>query len=147
LGSIETDLTNALNYFQSCYDTDPETYDVRVRLGVIYRRMGDYDTAEKYIHEALAKEKADSEALRSLAILNMLEGDLESGLSLAKDAYDVNPDGNYIKETYLIALSQSGMKEEADKLKDEIIKKDGALDEDTVKLLDGDITLNNYYVE
>jgi Flp pilus assembly protein TadD len=147
LGSIETDLSNALNYFQSCYDTDPETYDVRVRLGVIYRRMGDYDTAEKYIHEALAKEKADSEALRSLAILKMLEGDLESGLSLAKDAYDVNPDGNYIKETYLIALSQSGMKEEADKLKDEIIKKDGALDEDTVKLLDGDITLNNYYVE
>ncbi|WFR58068.1 tetratricopeptide repeat protein [Anaerocolumna sp. AGMB13025] len=147
LGSIETDLTNSLNYFQSCYDTDPEIYDVRVRLAVLYRRMGDYKTAERYVNEALAKEKTDSDALRSMAILKMLEGDLESGRNLAKEAYDMNPDGNYIKETYLIALSQSGMKAEAEKLQEEIIKKDGALDEDTVMLLNGDITLENYYVE
>ena len=82
-----------------------------------------------------------------MAILKMLEGDLESGRNLAKEAYDMNPDGNYIKETYLIALSQSGMKAEAEKLQEEIIKKDGALDEDTVMLLNGDITLENYYVE
>ncbi len=147
LGIIESDPKAAQNYMQNCYNTDPECFDVRVQLGALYRRMGDYATAEQYNKEALAKEKTDSGALRSMAILKMLEGELESGLNLAEDAYNSYSDGTYVRETYLIALSMNGMEAEAEKIKDEIIKSAGALDDDTLKLLNGEITLENYYVE
>lgn len=147
LGSIESDTKTNINYLQNCYNTDPECFDVRVQLGVLYRRMGDYETAEKYNKEALEKEKMDSGALRSMAILRMLEGDYESGLNLVKDAYKSDPEGTYVRETYLIALSMNGMEAEAEKIKDEMKESDSGLDDDTLMLLNGDITLENYYVE
>ncbi len=147
LGRITSDAAATKNYLQKCYDTDPECFDIRVQLGVLYRRMGDYEAAEKYNKEALAKDKMDSGALRSMAILKMLEGDPKSGLNLAEDAYHSEPDGTYVRETYLIALNMNGMEAEAEKMKNEIIGAVGALDDDTVMLLNGEITLENYYIE
>ncbi|MGB8451672.1 MAG: hypothetical protein WCD89_05000 [Anaerocolumna sp.] len=70
-----------------------------------------------------------------------------SGLNLVKDAYISDPEGIYVRETYLIALSMNGMEAEAEKMKDEMIESEGALDDDTLKLLNGNIALENYYVE
>jgi tetratricopeptide (TPR) repeat protein len=147
LGIIESDIATAKDYMQECYNIDPECFDVRVQLGVMYRRMGDYAEARQYSEEALAKEKLDSGALRSMAIIKMLEGDLESGLSYAEDAYNSDPEGTYVRETYLIALTMNDMKAEAKIIQDEILESGVTLDDDTLKLLNGEITLEDYYVE
>lgn len=147
LGLIETDVETAKDYMQKCYDIDPEIFDTRVQLGVMYRSLGDYEKAKQYNEKALIKESSDSGALRSMAILYMLEGDLESGLKFAQDAYNSNSEGAYVRETYLIALTMNGKKAEAKMLQDEIIKINGTLDDDTIKLLEGEITLEDYYVK
>jgi tetratricopeptide (TPR) repeat protein len=147
LGIIESDIATAKDYMQECYNIDPECFDVRVQLGVMYRRMGDYAEARQYNEEALTKEKLDSGALRSMAIIKMLEEDLESGLSYAEDAYNSDPEGTYVRETYLIALTMNDMKAEAKIIQDEILESGVTLDDDTLKLLNGEITLEDYYVE
>jgi len=140
------DLVFAKNQLQQSYDMNPECFDVRVQLGVIYRRLGDYGKAEALNNEALHKNKSDSGALRSAAIIQMLEGDLEGGAITAKKAYEAYPDGTYVRATYVIALFENNQEEEALKIQNEMTAAGEKLDADTVKLLNGDITLENYYV-
>lgn len=52
-----------------------------------------------------------------------------------------------IRETYLIALHFNDLIEEAQVIKNEIIELQGQLEEETQKLLEGEITLEEYYVE
>jgi len=140
------DFEFAKNQLQQSYDMNPECFDVRVQLGVIYRRLGDYGKAEALNNEALHKNKSDSGALRSAAIIQMLEGDLEGGAITAKKAYEAYPDGTYVRATYVIALFENNQEEEALKIQNEMTAAGEKLDADTVKLLNGDITLENYYV-
>ncbi|CRZ35485.1 hypothetical protein DFR55_1431 [Herbinix hemicellulosilytica] len=147
LGLYEYNTEYAINYFMDCYRDDPECYDVRVQLGNRYRRAGDYENALLYIYEALAKDKRDAGALRALSIIHMLKGDFAEGLKAAQEAYNYNPDGNYIRETYMIALNFNGNNKEAEAIKNEIIELNGQLDLDTLSLLNGDLTLEEYYLD
>jgi tetratricopeptide (TPR) repeat protein len=147
LGIMESDIETAKDYMQKCYNIDPECFDVRVQLGVMYRRVGDYAKAKQYSEEVLIKDKLDTGALRSMAIIKMLEGNLESGLSYAEDAYNSNPEDTYVRETYLITLTMNDKKAEAKIILDEILELAGTLDDDTIKLLNGEMTLEEYYVE
>jgi len=140
------DFEFAKNQLQQAYDMNPECFDVRVQLGVMYRRLGEYDKAEALNNEALHKDKSDSGALRSAAIILMLEGDMEGGAASAKKAYDAYPDGTFVRETYVIALTENNQEEEALKIQNEMTSVGEELDADTAKLLNGDITLENYYV-
>lgn len=146
LAMVEADIEAAIDYLKKCYDTDPECFDVRVQLGLMYRRTGDYETARQYAEKALIKDKQDFGALRSIAILDMLEGNMERGLENAEAAYRSYPDGIFVRETYMIALFFNDKKSEAEVIKGEIIKAQGALDPDTAKLLGGKISLKDYYV-
>ncbi|WP_276930021.1 tetratricopeptide repeat protein [Herbinix luporum] len=146
--ALVTDSTKqAIEYLEECYEADPECFDVRVRLAIMYRRVGDFEKARKFTDEALGKDKIDSGALRSLAILHMLEQNMEEALKVAEEAYNNYSDGEYIRETYLIALHFNDLIEEAQVIKNEIIELQGQLEEETQKLLEGEITLEEYYVE
>ena len=147
LAMFEEDVEKAVEYLEKCYDLDPNCYDVCVQLGVFCRRAGDYKKARKYTNKALGKDRKDSGALRALAILDMLEGKLEEGLINAQLAYDSYGDGMYVRETYMIALHFNGKTGEADLIMKEINENQGNIDEDTQLLLDGDISLEEYYVE
>lgn len=140
------DIENAKNEMQQSYDINPECFDVRVQLGVMYRQLGEYEKTKKLNQEALLKDNSDSGALRSAAIIQMIEGDLEDGVATAKKAYLANPDDLYVRETYLIALTKSSQKEEALKIQNEMTAAGETLEADAVKLLNGDITLKDYYV-
>jgi tetratricopeptide (TPR) repeat protein len=150
LGTIEGNTGNAGNaieYLEKCYKTDPQCFDVRVQLATFYRRSGNYKKAKIYAKEALLKDKSDAGALRALAILDLLEGNPESALANAKLAYKSNADGIYVRETYIIALSFNGMKEDAELIINELTESGESIDDDTQKLLNGVITLEEYYVE
>lgn len=141
------DAETAKNELKQSYDINPELYDVRVQLGVMYRQLGEYEKTKQLNLEALNKDKSDSGALRSAAIIQMLEGDLEGGAATAKKAYEAYPDGLYIRETYLIALSQNKQEEEAQTIENEITTAGMTLDAEILQLLDGNMTLEDYYVK
>jgi len=148
LGVItQENIESAKNQLQKSYDINPECFDVRVQLGVMYRHLGDFEKAKKLNLEALQKDRSDAGALRSNAIIQMLEGDIDGGAATAKKAYEAYPDGMYIRESYLIALTLDNKKEEALKIQKEMTAAGEVLDEEAASLLNGDITLEDYYVK
>ena len=65
---------------------------------------------------------------------------------MAQAAYEVDPDGLYVRDTYLVALHVNGHRDEENALIEEIEELEGALEEDTRQLLDGELTLQEYYM-
>lgn len=135
------------DYLKAAYAIDPELFDLRVQLANAARFLGKFEEAKAYLSDALAKEKADSGALRGMAIVAMLEGDLPLGLSLAESAYNSYPDGTYVRDTYLIALHANEKTEEEAALRLEMEELLGTLEEDTLLFLKGSCTLEEYYLE
>lgn len=132
-------------YLQKAYNEDPELFDVRVLLGNAERSLGNLTEARSYLKTAIRKEAQDAGALRGLAVLAMLEGNPEEALTLARQAYESNPDGLYVRDTYLIALHINGDSGEQS-MRDELEAVNGSLEEDTLQLLNGQITLEDYYM-
>lgn len=145
LGMIAGDATNSLDYLQQCYELDPECFDVRAQLGIVFRRMGRLGEARIMIEEALSKDKEDANALRAMATLAMVENDLQGGLEAAEAAYTIDPDGLYIRETYLIALTMNQLADQAKVIRTELEGAD-LLEQDTLQLLNGEMTLHDYYI-
>jgi tetratricopeptide (TPR) repeat protein len=139
------DSHDMLEELTACYQLDPEYMDVRVQLGVIYRRLGELDQAKQLIDEALRKDVEDSAAWRGMATIAMLEGNLIDGLEYSQKAYELNPEGTYIRDTYLVALHANNQTEKEQVMKEELIKVNGVIDPDTDKLLKDEITLKEYY--
>ena len=134
-------------WLQKGYQTNPEYFDLRVQLGNTSRTLGKLDEADRYLNEAYAKDHADSGALRGMAVLSLLKGDPASALSQAEEAYALYPEGDYVMDTYLIALHVNGQTKEEGYIRAEIENAQGALDEDTKRFLDGECTLQEYYME
>jgi tetratricopeptide (TPR) repeat protein len=146
LGLIAGDTMSTLDYLQQCYEIDPECFDVRAQLGIVLRRVGRLEEARNIIEEALAKDREDSTALRAMATIAMVDNDLKGGLEAAEAAYTIYPDGLYIRETYLIALAMNQRKDQAEIIRTEMETADLFLEQDTLQLLNGKITLQDYYI-
>lgn len=130
-----------------CLEEDPMDFVARADLGTRLRRDGDLEGAKECYEQILCYEKTEALANRGIAILKMLEGDLEGGLEYARIAYESNPDAAYVRDTYLVALFENRMEEEAEAMKQEMEEADTPVEEDTKALLSGEITLREYYVE
>jgi tetratricopeptide (TPR) repeat protein len=146
LSMVSADTETSKDYLQQCYEIDPECFDVRAQLGVVYRRLGDLEKARFYTEEALSKDNSDLSALRSMATIVLVEGDLEGGLIFAEEAYNSDPEGLYVRETYLIALTVNNKGKEAQVIQDEMAAVEEYLAEDTLQLLNGEISLEDYYI-
>ncbi len=133
-------------YIKQGYELDPELFDIRVQLGNAARTNGYTEEAKEYLLEALAKDKKDSGALRGLAVLSLLAGDAEEGLEYAMEAYELYPDGTYVRDTCLIALHVNGKSEEEAAMLAEIQEIEGELEEDTKQFLEDACTLQEYYI-
>ncbi len=144
LGLFSGDLEEQYTYLQQCYLEEPQLYDVRVQLANATRRRGNLSEAEKLLNEALLKEREDVGALRAMAILYMLRDDLAGGLELAQRAYELDPEGVYVRDTYLVALHANGMEEEKARIIEEMGEE---LEEDTQEFLSGACSLWDYYTE
>lgn len=146
LGLMESEIMAARDYLQQCYNLDPECLDIRVQLSIMNRRLGDMELAKQYAEEARDKDRRDAGALRAMSTIALAEGKLQEGLRYAEDAYSINPDGIYIRDTYLIALSANGRNEDAEAVREEISQQGQALEDDTLRFLKGEITLEEYYI-
>lgn len=132
---------------KKAYTEDPELFDVRVLLGNAERSRGNLEEAKVYLTAAIAKDVRDAGALRGLAVLAMLEEDFEEGLARARQAYEADPNSMYVRDTYLIALHVNGDTAGEQAMIKEIEALEGALEEDTKQLLDGTMTLQEYYMK
>lgn len=143
---LTPDREEQYSLLKKAYTEDPELFDTRVLLANAERSRGNFAEAHEYLETALLKENQDAGALRGLAVLSMLEGDSAKGLTLAKEAYDSDPDSLYVRDTYLIALHVNNQAEEEKRLVEEIEKLEGPLEEDTKELLEGTLSLEDYYM-
>ena len=83
--------------------------------------------------------------IRSYATLELVEGNLAQGLDYASQAYAIYPEGDYVIDTYIVALAANGMMEEAQRLVEQY-EKDYMFDDDLYDFLDGNMTLEEYYI-
>lgn len=134
-------------FLQKSYAVDPELFDLRVLLGNAERSRGNFTKAHAFLEEALAKEAKDAGALRGLAVLSMLEQDKKGALEKARQAYESDPNSMYVRDTYLIALHLNQDEEGKEAMIREIEELEGPLEEDTRQLLEGSLTLQEYYME
>lgn len=146
LGLVEEDKVAARDYLLLSYENDPNCFDARAQLSIMSRRLGDIEGAKQYALEALDMDKQDTTALRAMATIALVEGDLEKGLQYAEDAYNIYPDGGYIRDTYAIALYANGREEDSKRITDEITASGLTLEEDTIQFLNGEMTLEEYYI-
>lgn len=146
LGMIESDGIKAREYLQQSFNLDAECFDIRVRLAVIIRRQGDTNQAKRYVEDALRKDKQDVGALRAMSTILLAEGDLPQGLKYAEEAYTQYAEGDYVRDTYLVALHANDRREEARAIKEEMLGLNQTLDEDTVRFLEDKMTLEEYYI-
>lgn len=141
--SLDEDERNS--YFMECIKTDPHYYDAYAQIANSYRRRGDFKTARKWVDDAYKINKEDYSVLRAIATLELVEGNLEKGLDFASQAFDIYPEGEYVIDTYIVALAANGKEEEARQLTEEY-EEDYIFDDDLYAFLDGKMTLEEYYV-
>lgn len=130
-----------------CLEESPMNFTAMADLGTRLRRDGDLTGAREYYEQILRYEKKDALGNRGIAILEMLSGNMEEGLRRARIAYESNPDATYVRDTYLVALFENGEEEEMTKIRQEMEEADTPVEEDTEALLQGEMTLREYYVE
>lgn len=127
-------------------DSDFMNFSAMADLGTRFRREGDLNTARSYYESILQYEQKEPSANRGMAILEMLNGNMEQGLAYAQTAYENGPDASYVRETYLIALSMNGLTEESARLKEEMADLGEPVEAETEALLKGETTLEEYYI-
>lgn len=130
-----------------CLEENPMDFTAMADLGTRLRRDGDPDGAREYYERILRYEKSDALANRGIAILEMLDGNMEEALTHARTAYESNPDATYVRDTYLVTLFENRMEEEAEQMKQEMEEVGTPVEEDTEALLRGEMTLREYYIE
>lgn len=141
------DREEAKECLRKCLEEDAAFLDAKVVLGDFSRREGNLADAEKYYNQVLSEDNTYTQAMRGLAIIRLLKGKKEEGLESASRAYELEPDGLYNWETYMIALKENGKDVQADNLVKEYLSKGNELDTDTKEYLDNKITLKDYYME
>ncbi len=67
--------------FQEAVRLDPDNKEIHNALGDVYRRMEDFDNAEKHFKRAVSIDKEYSEAYTNLCFLDYLRKDYDTALS------------------------------------------------------------------
>ena len=83
--------------------------------------------------------------MRGLSVLELLDGSLEAALATARKAYELEPTGLFIPETLIVMLHESGLRDEADAVLEEITALGFEADPDFAEYLEGRITARDYY--
>ena len=145
LGYMSADEEERIACLQECIGLNPYFYDAQAQIATYYRRQGDLDRARRQLEDIYKVNKEDYSVLRSYATLELVEGNLEQGLDYALQAFEIYPEGEYVLDTFIVALAANGKMEDAEILI-ERYKEDCVFDDDLYNFLNGDITLEEYYI-
>lgn len=135
-----------VTHLENCISENTYYFDAHAQLANYYRRSGDLEKAREILRPIYWKNKEDYSLLRSYATLEMAEGNLEVALDYAEKAYEMYPDGEYVADTYIVALKASGQDAEAEALIEEWEEAGYFFDDDFYAYQDGEMTLEEYYI-
>ncbi len=133
-------------HLENCIAINENYYDAHAQLAVNYRRNGDMAKAREILEAIYEKNKEDYALLRAYATVDLAEGNLEAALSYAEKSYEMYSEGEYVADTYIIALSANGQQEEADSLIKEWEELGYYFDDDFYSYQRGEMTLEEYYI-
>ena len=134
-------------YLETCTLLTKNNFDANAQLANYYRRYGDLDKADDIITDSYNRNKEDPSTLRSIGIIKMLQGNLSEGLDFAKKAYDTYPEGDYVTDTYIVALAANSQLDKAKALKDQSEEDGYYFDAEMDQYLNGELSLAQYYVD
>lgn len=138
----------AVQQYKKAYAAQPMYTFIASEIGIAQRHMKQYDEAIKTYNEAFIKDSDDPAALRGIGVVYLLKGDYEKALEYTKKAYDLNPNGMYIAESYATALYANKKIDEAKELYNTLkSNKDYVVDQDYERFLNGEITLDKLYLD
>lgn len=140
------DEAERIEHLENCIKLDENYLDACAQLGVYYRRAGELERARQLLEKGYQKNKEDYSLLRALATLELAEENSEQGVAYATEAYQLYPDGDYVADTYIVALIANGKAEEAEALTKELEDSGYIFDDDFYAYLKGDMTLQEYYI-
>lgn len=140
-----TDEEEQIQHLKDCVELNPYNFDAQAQLAVYYRSHREFDQAREILEKTYAVNKEDYTILRAYATLELVEGNLLQGLTYAKSAYDIYPEGTYVTDTYLIALMANNRMEEAEELILEWEDTGYEFDDDFYAFQRGEMTLEEYY--
>lgn len=146
LGSMTAYGEARINYLKECVAINPCYFDAQAQIATYCRRQGDLEQARQVLEEVYAVNKEDYAVLRSYATLELVEGNLEKGLDYASRAREMYEEGDYVIDTYIVALAANGRGDEAKELVKEYEDKDYLFEDDLYDFLDGNMTLEDYYI-
>jgi len=141
-----TDREEQIMHLENCIAENSNYYDAHAQLGVYYRRQGKLDKAREILSSIYKKNNEDYAVLRAYATLELAEGNPEEALTYAKEAYERCSEGDYVADTYIIALIANGQKEEAYALVKEWEDTGYYFDDDFYSYQRGEMTLEEYYI-
>ncbi len=147
LGNNSTDPKERLRYYKKCYVRDPRISYYSVALANQTRRLGDLRESRSILEEAYNFNKEDATIIRSIAVLDMLEGNTKEALSKAEKAYEMSPDGEFVMDTYIVATAENGDVNKAKKMKEDSIKSGKTYDREIDEYLNGSCSLEAYYMD
>lgn len=140
-----TDEEEQIQHLKDCVALNPYNFDAQAQLAVYYRSHREFDQAREILQKTYAVNKEDYTVLRAFATLELVEGNVLQGLTYAKSAYEIYPEGTYVTDTYLIALMANNRMEEAEELIQQWEEAGYEFDDDFYAFQRGEMTLEEYY--
>jgi tetratricopeptide (TPR) repeat protein len=147
LGMLTQDSETALQYLQRAAEQDARFTYPLAEYGKRLRRTGDFDAARRVFADALERNATDGLALREVGVLQLLEGDPVGGAETLRRAYELEPYGMMIADARIVALCESGRRDEAEALLEAVQAEGFVADETLLGYLDGSISLREVYLD
>lgn len=147
LGQFTDDREQTLQLYREALELEPRYTMIEAQIGNILRRLGRMDEAKAAYEQALKARPEDQDAYKGLGVLYLMEGNVEQGLTYAKQAYEWNPSGQYMAESYAVALYEIGRKDEALALYESLKKDENyQTDDEYEAYFQGKATLKDLYI-
>lgn len=146
LGNTSPNIETAIKYLKLAAEQDSRFTYPYSYYGNVLRRAGKLDEAKRVYQSALELNACDALSLRGLSILQLLDGQKSLALESIRLAYEIDPYGLYIPEALVITLCENGLRDEAMELLNQFIKDGFQVGTDLQEYLDGNLSIDQYYM-
>ena len=147
IGVCCTDYDEASQYLVKSLSLDGNLIESRIELAKILICKNQIDEAEVAYNAILKKESDNYEAKSNMAVVYLLKGDNKKAVELAYEAYELcDPKEYCVSETLIVALSIDGQADKAQQYINELKELGYDLNEDAKRLIDNQISLEQYYI-
>ena len=147
LSLITEDSHARLNYLRLSVRQNPNFTYTFAHYGNALRRAGYFDYAMYVYQEALHRNASDTFSMRGIGVLNLLAGEYAEGMRIIRRASEINPNTPFMTETFVIALNENGMRNEAIALMNSRIAEGHDFAQDFHDYMDGIVSLAEHFTD